>query len=100
MSVAKLRLIVDAPAQRRRVARPPWPGPRPTPVQRNWLTRGLHQPGGKLPLFDENGRRIHARTVQRCIEAGWAEPWFSNPVKPDWLVCKLTEAGRRVLTRT
>jgi hypothetical protein len=28
------------------------------------------------------------------MAAGWAEPWFSNPIKPDWLVCRLTEAGR------
>jgi hypothetical protein len=66
--------------------------------QRRWLKRGLGQPGGKLPLFDENGQRVSPRTVQSCIEHGWAEPWFSNPLKPDWLVCKLTERGRSVLT--
>jgi hypothetical protein len=32
--------------------------------------------------------------VRSCIDQGWAEPWFSNPLKPDWLVCKLTAAGR------
>ena len=69
----------------------------PTKTQRSWLRRGLDQPGGKLPLFDENGKRIDARTIRRCIDAGWAEPWFANPVKPDWLVCKLTEAGREML---
>jgi hypothetical protein len=31
------------------------------------------------------------------MEKGWAEPWFDNPIKPDWLVCKLTEMGRRAL---
>jgi len=61
-----------------------------------WLRRGLEQPGGKLPLFDEDGKRIGERTVRACIEQGWAEPWFKNPIKPDWLVCKLTEAGRKV----
>lgn len=65
-----------------------------TPVQRKWLRGGLHQPGGKLPLFDENGQRVSARTVQSCIRNGWAEPWFANPLKPDWLVCKLTHLGR------
>jgi hypothetical protein len=35
--------------------------------------------------------------VQSCIEQGWAEPWFDNPMKPDWLICKLTEAGRDAL---
>jgi hypothetical protein len=66
----------------------------PTPIQRAWLRRGLDQPGGKLPLFDENGKQMDRRTIRRCIDAGWAEPWFANPIKPDWLVCKLTEAGR------
>lgn len=70
---------------------------KPTRSQLRWLRRGLTQPGGKLPLFDENGQAVSARTVQSCIKQGWAEPWFSNPLKPDWLVCKLTETGRRLL---
>jgi hypothetical protein len=65
-----------------------------TPIQLAWLRRGLDQPGGKLPLFDLNGKRIDPRTIRRCIDAGWAEPWFANPIKRDWLVCKLTNAGR------
>lgn len=73
-----------------------WPG-RPTVVQRAWLKRGLDQPGGKLPLFDRDGQRIDPRTVQTCLDQGWAEPWFNNPLKPDWLVCKLTDKGRRIL---
>jgi len=71
-------------------------GRRPSAAQRNWLERGLDQPGGKLPLFDFIGKRIDVRTIRRCIEAGWAEPWFANPIKPDWLVCKLTDRGRKV----
>ena len=31
---------------------------RPTATQRRWLHRGLGQPGGKLPLFDEQGRHV------------------------------------------
>ncbi|HEX9810201.1 MAG TPA: hypothetical protein VGC25_11470 [Alphaproteobacteria bacterium] len=69
---------------------------RPTAAQRAWLARGLDQPGGKLPLFDKEGRRVSPRTIRSCIEQGWAAPWFINPVKPDWLVCKLTEKGRAV----
>jgi len=69
---------------------------KPTAVQRHWLAHGLGQPGGKLPLFDENGKRIDPRTVRRCLDEGWAEPWFSNPIKPDWVVCRLTPAGRAV----
>lgn len=65
--------------------------------QVRWLSRGLSQPGGKLPLFDEQGRRVSERTVQSCLDKGWAEPWFDNPIKPDWQVCRLTEAGRRLL---
>ena len=66
----------------------------PTPAQRRWLRGGLEQPGGKLPLFDRNGQRVSERTVRSCVAHGWAEPWFSNPLKPDWLVCKLTHLGR------
>lgn len=66
----------------------------PTAVQRAWLQRGLDQPGGKLPLFDAFGQHVDPRTVQACIERGWAEPWYPNPLKPDWLVCRLTASGR------
>ncbi|MFQ5346262.1 MAG: hypothetical protein ACE5ED_00255 [Rhodothalassiaceae bacterium] len=69
----------------------------PTPAQRRYLRRGLDQPGGKLPLFDEDGQRIDPRTVRACLAHGWAEPWTRNPVKPDWLICRLTPAGRAVL---
>ena len=72
---------------------------RPSPVQRAWLSRGLNQPGGKLPLFDESGQRISPRTIQSSIDQGWAQPWFANPTKPDWLVCKLTDLGRAALRR-
>ncbi len=70
----------------------------PTPAQALWLARGLDQAGGKLPLFDADGRRIAEKTIRACIAAGWAEPWFSNPIKPDWLVCRLTDAGRIAVT--
>ncbi|MGE0119657.1 MAG: hypothetical protein AB7S71_11705 [Dongiaceae bacterium] len=59
--------------------------------------RGVGQPGGKLLLFDQWGQRISERTVRSCIEQGWAEPWFTNPLKPDWLVCKLTDEGRTAI---
>ena len=70
----------------------------PTAIQRHWLKRGLAQPGGKLPLFDEFGQSIDPRTIRACVDHGWAEPWFANPLKPDWLVCKLTEAGRAIVS--
>lgn len=83
----------------RKIAAPVRAAPRPTPAQRCWLARGLDQAGGKLPLFDRSGRRIDPRTIRSCIEQGWAAPWFSNPLKPDWLVCRLTGAGRALLER-
>ena len=70
----------------------------PTPAQRRYLALGLDQPGGKLPLFDRAGQRIGPETIRACIRSGWAEPWFANPIKPDWLVCKLTDAGRDEIT--
>jgi hypothetical protein len=73
---------------------------RPTEPQRRYLERGLSQPGGKLPLFYADGREVPPRTVQACVANGWAEPWFRNPVKPDWLVCRLTDRGRKVLGET
>lgn len=66
-------------------------------AQRAWLARGLEQPGGKLPLFDRDGQKISERTVRSCIRHGFAEPWFDNPIKPDWLVCRLTDKGRLAL---
>ena len=69
---------------------------RPTHAQLVYLKRGLTQPGHKLPLFDDFGQKVSERTVRACIEHGWAEPWFQNPLKPDWLVCRLTPEGRVV----
>ena len=69
----------------------------PTLAEALYLRRGLVQPGGKLPLFDLDGQEIDPEVVRKCIDQAWAEPWFSNPLKPDWLVCKLTEAGRRLV---
>jgi hypothetical protein len=72
-------------------------GGHPNPVQRRYLERGLTQAGGKLPLFDGEGRQIPKQTVEACIAHGWAEAWIANPIKPDWLVCRLTAAGYRAL---
>jgi hypothetical protein len=72
----------------------------PSLAQLKWLRRGLSQPGGKLPLFDDWGQRVSEQTVRSCIAQGWAEPWFANPLKPDWLVCKLTSVGRSIAAAT
>jgi hypothetical protein len=73
------------------------PDGKPNPAQRRYLIRGLTQPGGKLPLFDEYGQHMHPALVRACIVHGWAETWFGNPLKPDWLICKLTPKGRAIL---
>ena len=67
---------------------------RPTKSQEKWLMKGLSQPGGKLSIFDENGKKISEKTIRSCIKNGWVKPWFKNPIKPNWVVCKLTERGR------
>jgi hypothetical protein len=74
-------------------------GVRPSVAQRRYLERALEQPGGKLPLFDRGGREIPRKTIEACVAHGWAEPWARNPIKPDWLVCRLTARGYRVLGR-
>lgn len=73
------------------------PAPKPTAAQRRYLNYGVDQAGGKLPLFDLNGQEIDRRTIRACIEHGWAEPWFPNPVKPDWVVCRITDLGRQIV---
>ena len=70
----------------------------PNAAQRRYLLRGFSQAGGKLPLFDSDGQHIHPALVRACIAHGWAEPWFGNPLKTDWLVCKLTEKGRHAVS--
>ncbi len=65
----------------------------PSAAQKAYLRRGLTQPGGKLPLFDRRGQKQSPATIRACIANGWAEPWFVNPLKPDWLVCRLTAQG-------
>ena len=70
---------------------------RPTDAQRRYLERGLVQPGGKLPLFDATGREIPRKTIEACIAHGWAERWHSNPIMPEWLVCRLTTRGYQAL---
>lgn len=64
----------------------------------DYLRPGLQQPGGKLPLFDMSGQKIAPATMRSCIQKGLCEPWFANPMKPDWLVCRLSRKGRDVLT--
>ena len=66
-------------------------------AERDYLKQGLKQPGRKLPLFDARGQEIPASLIQACLKKGYAERWFANPLKPDWLVCRLTDKGRDLL---
>lgn len=66
-------------------------------AERDYLVRGLEQPGGKLPLFDARGQLINPQIIHACIRKGYASRWFANPIKPDWLVCRLTDIGRDVV---
>src|SRR3546814_14674815 len=40
---------------------------RPTVTQLAWLSRGLEQAGGKLPLFDRYGQPYDVRTLRSCL---------------------------------
>lgn len=90
VTMSKRGGIVTGPAAGEETARP-------SEAQRRYLSRGLTEPGGKLPLFDREGREIPRKTVEACIAHGWAQAWTANPIKGDWLVCKLTPAGYRAL---
>ena len=68
-----------------------------TRAEREYLSMGKRQVGGKLPLFDEDGQLISTDTVRGCMEKGLAERWFANPIRPDWMVCRLTPAGREAV---
>ena len=50
----------------------------PHAVEIAWLARGLKQPGGKLPLFDEWGQKVSSRTVRFCVGCGTA-PGAATP---------------------
>lgn len=71
----------------------------PSDEQRRWLRMGLQQAGGKLPLYDESGKRIEHAVITSCVQAGWAEPWAINPLRANWQVCRLTEAGRSAVLK-
>lgn len=71
--------------------------PAPSRAELAYLRRGMREPGGKLPLFDRRGQEISPDIIQSCIANGWAEHWFANPLKPDWLVCRLTLQGRNLV---
>ena len=84
MRAAAMPPCRSLPADRLAVAR------RPTPAQRRYLERGLTQAGGKLPLFDRDGREV-VEADNRILHrpAAGPCPGVHNPIKPGWLVCRL-----------
>lgn len=66
-------------------------------AERDYLRFGLRQPDGKLPLFDRAGQEISKATIKSCLNKGLADPWFANPLNPNWMVCRLTQKGRVAL---
>ena len=66
-------------------------------AQRLWLSAGLSQAGGKLPLYNAQGLAIADDIRESCIAAGWAEPWVLNPHQGAARVCRLSDAGRTLL---
>ena len=81
------------------MAKPGRSAPAPTAAEAAYLRLGLNQPGRKLPLFDAKGQPIRPQVIRTCLARGWAERWFANPMAPNWLVCRLTEAGVRAVER-
>ena len=65
----------------------------------DWLSGGLGRADGRLALFDRFGEPVDPKMVRRCVQAGLAEPWFANPMRPSWMVCRLSDQGRAVATK-
>ena len=57
-------------------------GAHPSAAQKAWLKRGLTQPGGKLPLFDEDGQQVCERTVRACIDKAGRNRGFPTRSSP------------------
>ncbi|MEJ2027151.1 MAG: hypothetical protein P8X52_06795, partial [Limibacillus sp.] len=74
---------------------------RPSPEELNWMRRGLGQPGGKIPVFDENDNPVDPKIVRRCLEQQWVEPWIGNQKNPNnlYMACRLSPLGRRLVGR-
>jgi len=70
----------------------------PDLAAQRYLAKGLGSAGNKLPLFDANGQRTKSELVKKCVEKGWAEPWFSGQAGPDLPVHRLTAEGLAMLT--
>ena len=66
---------------------------------RNWLSGGLDRGDGRLAIFDTFGEPVNKAVIRTAIASGYAEPWFSSPMRPQWTVCRLTAKGRAAVSR-
>jgi hypothetical protein len=85
------------PAQMRAFSRPWASGDGGSEAQLRYLRRGLERPGGTLPLYDQDGQEIPKVTIRACMAHGWAEPISTHPIHGDWVICRLTPAGYRLV---
>jgi len=64
---------------------------------RNWLEAGSQRTDGRLAMFDQFGEPVSKGVIKTAIASGLAEPWFSSPMRPQWMVCRITQKGREAL---
>ena len=64
----------------------------------SWLKGGLGREDGRLAIFDTFGEPVNKAVIKTAIASGYAEPWFSSPMRPQWTVCRLTAKGRAAVS--
>ena len=64
----------------------------------SWLKGGLRREDGRLAIFDTFGEPVNKAVIKTAIASGYAEPWFSSPMRPQWTVCRLTAKGRAAVS--
>jgi len=65
---------------------------KPSEAQRVWLSKGLQQPGGKLPLFDEWGQKVSSRTVRFWVQVD--TQWIGASIGKETLHYRYRPDGR------
>ena len=65
---------------------------------RAWLRGGVDRSDGRLAIFDTFGEPVNKAVIKSAIASGLAEPWFSSPMRPQWMVCRLTAKGRAAVS--
>jgi len=65
----------------------------------NWLRGGMTREDGRLALFDQFADPVEKSLIKTAVAAGYAEPWFASPMRPQWTVFRLTRNGRAYLER-